>query len=528
MSTPCARHRSRTRRPALRRRVLRVVRRRRLRRPAPRRRARGPGRPPEHADHRRRGAARGGPADRDAAAQPAQLRDARSRPRRPGSSRPSHGRPVLEFGMRRAAAEGADAASRAAIVGGAVSTSNSAVAYELGLTPAGTHAHSMVQLFIALGERRGGRLRRLRRRLPGRHAAARRHRRHARQRHPQRHRHVRAAAPARPRAGRHPPRLRRPRLPRRAGGARARRRRLPRHGHRAVEPARRADDLADHGPDRRPRPAGPASTPTPSIGRLVIGVGSRLATSHGDPSLDGVFKLVAVDDGAARGAGDQALGLAGQGAQPRRQAAVAALRRARAWRPPTCCRRADEALAPGSLHLHHHARPDVVAHRRRRAPSTSCSCPSSTAAPIVADGGAEALGDLAAAAARRVADLERFDPGVRRLVNPHEYHVSITDDRLTTSSAGCWPGSDAAPVRRQPPAERGAGRRRRRRRAPRAPGDGRGRSRRARWPGCPWRRGRSPRPPSARRRRARVCTVSVSHAARKGAWAPSGESASTT
>ena len=38
-----------------------------------------------------------------------------------------------------------------AIVGGATSTSNSAVAYELGRTPAGTHAHSMVQLFLALG-----------------------------------------------------------------------------------------------------------------------------------------------------------------------------------------------------------------------------------------------------------------------------------------------------------------------------------------------------------------------------------------
>ena len=64
----------------------------------------------------------------------------------------SRRRPVLEFGMRRAAATGADAASRAAIVGGAVSTSNAAVAYELGLMPAGTHAHSMVQLFLALGE----------------------------------------------------------------------------------------------------------------------------------------------------------------------------------------------------------------------------------------------------------------------------------------------------------------------------------------------------------------------------------------
>ena len=32
-----------------------------------------------------------------------------------------------------------------------MSTSNAAVGYELGRTPAGTHAHSMVQLFIALG-----------------------------------------------------------------------------------------------------------------------------------------------------------------------------------------------------------------------------------------------------------------------------------------------------------------------------------------------------------------------------------------
>jgi nicotinate phosphoribosyltransferase len=27
---------------------------------------------------------------------------------------------------------------------------------------------------------------------------------------------------------------------------------------------------------------------------------------------------------------------------------------------------------------------------------------------------------------RRAADLERLDPGVRRLVNPHIYHVSLT------------------------------------------------------------------------------------------------------
>ncbi|GBE20783.1 nicotinate phosphoribosyltransferase [bacterium BMS3Bbin01] len=28
---------------------------------------------------------------------------------------------------------------------------------------------------------------------------------------------------------------------------------------------------------------------------------------------------------------------------------------------------------------------------------------------------------------RRIADLDRLDPGVRRLINPHVYHVSLTE-----------------------------------------------------------------------------------------------------
>ena len=47
------------------------------------------------------------------------------------------------------------------------------------------------------------------------------------------------------------------------------------------------------------------------------------------------------------------------------------------------------------------------------------------------DGGIDALTDLEAARDRRAADVERLDPGVRRLVNPHVYHVSITDELFT-------------------------------------------------------------------------------------------------
>ena len=83
-------------------------------------------------------------------------------------------------------------------------------------------------------------------------------------------------------------------------------------------------------------------------------------------------------------------------------------------------------MRPGSLHLHHHARPDV-ARTVEVGAVDELLVPVVDGGAIVADGGAEALGDVAAAAARRVDDVARFDPGVRRLVNPHEYHVSITD-----------------------------------------------------------------------------------------------------
>jgi Nicotinic acid phosphoribosyltransferase len=61
------------------------------------------------------------------------------------------GRPVLEFGLRRGQGKGANAGARAALIGGADFTSNVGVSHVLGYPPRGTHAHSMVQVFMALG-----------------------------------------------------------------------------------------------------------------------------------------------------------------------------------------------------------------------------------------------------------------------------------------------------------------------------------------------------------------------------------------
>lgn len=61
------------------------------------------------------------------------------------------GKPLLEFGVRRAHEKGANAGARAALIGGADFTSNVGVSHVLGYPPKGTHAHSMVQVFMALG-----------------------------------------------------------------------------------------------------------------------------------------------------------------------------------------------------------------------------------------------------------------------------------------------------------------------------------------------------------------------------------------
>ncbi len=58
---------------------------------------------------------------------------------------------LLEFGLRRAQGKGGNAGARAALIGGADFTSNVGASAVLGLPPKGTHAHSMVQLFMALG-----------------------------------------------------------------------------------------------------------------------------------------------------------------------------------------------------------------------------------------------------------------------------------------------------------------------------------------------------------------------------------------
>jgi nicotinate phosphoribosyltransferase len=63
----------------------------------------------------------------------------------------AHGQLCLEFGLRRGHDLGGNAGARAALIGGADFTSNVGLSHSLGLPPKGTHAHSLIQLFLSMG-----------------------------------------------------------------------------------------------------------------------------------------------------------------------------------------------------------------------------------------------------------------------------------------------------------------------------------------------------------------------------------------
>lgn len=64
----------------------------------------------------------------------------------------AHGQMLMEFGLRRAQGLGAVTGTRAALIGGADFSSNVGASHVYGFPPKGTHAHSMVQVFMGLGE----------------------------------------------------------------------------------------------------------------------------------------------------------------------------------------------------------------------------------------------------------------------------------------------------------------------------------------------------------------------------------------
>lgn len=332
------------------------------------------------------------------------------------------GRPALEFGMRRGPASGANSGGRAALIGGADFTSNVGISHELGLDPKGTHAHSMVQVFMALGR---GELEAFR-----------------------------AYAQVYPddcillvdtidtlesgipnaitvftelRAAGHTPvgiRLDSGDL---AYLAIAAAELLDAAGFEDVQivlsgnldeleiwqiRAQILDEYSRAGRD-----------PSNLMDRLVYGVGTRLITSQGHEALDGVYKLVAIEEG------DQWVPAIKVSDTPEKvpipgQKKIWRLYDSRGRATADLVGMADEELPEGDILLHHPHRIGVsrVIQRSEITKIEDLLVEVHRAGRRVTPSP-----DLAEMRRRRMADLDRLDVGVRRLINPHIYHVSLTE-----------------------------------------------------------------------------------------------------
>jgi nicotinate phosphoribosyltransferase len=164
------------------------------------------------------------------------------------------------------------------------------------------------------------------------------------------------------------------------------------------------------------------------IGRLVYGVGTKLITSAGAGALDGVYKLVAVED---RGHWMPALKISEtveKTINPGHK---------RAWRlygrdgcaVADCLSPADEDPALNDpLLLHHPFVPD----EHRRIDRTQIKRIEPLHADVMVEGAMVASApSIEQMRAERDRDLSRLRPGVKRLINPHRYPVLLTE-RLWT------------------------------------------------------------------------------------------------
>lgn len=337
----------------------------------------------------------------------------------------SRGQQVLEFGLRRSAHFGGNAAGRAALIGGAAYSSNVGLSHVMGVEAKGTHAHSLVQAFMALGEGEIGAFRAyadtypddclllvdtidtLESGVPNAITVFRELR-----------------------SGGHEP-----------VGIRLD------SGDLAYLAIKSAELLNDAGfPDttivlssgldelaifqilsqidqEAPRYG---INPARLISRLVMGAGSKLSASQGQAYLDGVYKLVAIDDGGGLKPAIKVSDTPGKTANPGDKDLYRIYDdRGRSTADLLAVRDSGPREDDGAVHLQHPVQPNTT----RILPEGAVSEVESLLERVLDDGNRvmEPV-PLDVMRGRRTNDLERLDPGVRRLVNPHRYHVSLTEE----------------------------------------------------------------------------------------------------
>jgi nicotinate phosphoribosyltransferase len=334
----------------------------------------------------------------------------------------AQGGQVLEFGLRRGPERGANAGGRGALIGGANFSSNVGLSYALGLMPKGTHAHSMVQMFMTMG---GGELEAFR-----------------------------AYAEIYPddclllvdtvdtlesgipnaikvfeelRAAGHEPvgiRLDSGDLAFLSIQAASM---MDRAGFEdtSIVLSNNLDEMVIWQIVTQIRSEAPryGVDPDKLIARLVYGVGTRLITSWGEPALGGVYKLVAVQDS---GTWEPAIKLSESPSKIPNPGPKAVWRvyddRGNATADWLSLEHEDPR-AMESVELIH-----PLDRTRRRTLKRDEISAAERLLVTVQEGGRRLVEspDLDTLRQLRQQDVEHLDPGVRRLINPHIYHVSLS------------------------------------------------------------------------------------------------------
>jgi nicotinate phosphoribosyltransferase len=159
------------------------------------------------------------------------------------------------------------------------------------------------------------------------------------------------------------------------------------------------------------------------INRLVYGVGTHLITSWGEPALGGVYKLVAIHE---HNRWIPALKISESPSKTPNPGYK------RAWRIYDIRGKATADLV--SLEEENFSDEDqIVMHhpfeytKVRSLKKADISDIEPLHVEILREGRLMYdLPDLQGIRAQRIADIDRLDPGVRRIMNPHIYHVSLS------------------------------------------------------------------------------------------------------
>jgi nicotinate phosphoribosyltransferase len=338
-------------------------------------------------------------------------------------SEQARGGTVLEFGMRRGPGTGTNAGTRAALIGGANASSNVGTSSLLGTDPKGTHAHSMVQLFMAIGEGELSAFRAYADLYPDECVLL--------------VDTIDTLASGIPNAITVFEELR-------SAGYRPVGIRLDSGdlAHLAVRAARMLDDAGF--PDvaivlssdldemamwqireQIREEAGVYGLDHAAVTeRLMYGVGTRLISSHGYPALGGVYKLVGIDD---HGEWIPAIKLS---ETPEKMPIPGdkqlwRVYDSRGLATADVVSGGAEIIAPGdSLDVFH---PHRAAMSRALGSNETVEV-ESMLETVHRDGErTDGSPDLQTLRSRRIEDLGRLDVGVKRLINPHLYHVSVTE-----------------------------------------------------------------------------------------------------